>query len=190
MAAEPQAPAQQQGGGLGDLLGGVLGKLQGQQNAPQQPADPSRPAAPGGLGGLGNIFGQATQGVKEGAGRINCSATGAGQKVDDVLRKLTGGQASGDMIAKVKELIGNNPMTAGAVLGGLGALVGGTKTGRSLAFDAAKVGGLVLIGGLAYKAWQNHQAGKPLISGRERDAAQARGRGARRLGFRGGSADQ
>lgn len=170
MAAEPQAPAQQQGGGLGDLLGGVLGKLQGQQNAPQQPADPSRPAAPGGLGGLGdilgNIFGQATQGVKEGAGRIN-DTTGAGQKVDDVLRKLTGGQASGDMIAKVKELIGNNPMTAGAVLGGLGALVGGTKTGRSLAFDAAKVGGLVLIGGLAYKAWQNHQAGKPLISGRD-----------------------
>lgn len=170
MAAETQPPAQQQGGGLGDLLGGVLGKLQGDPNAPRQPMDQSRQAAPGGLGGigdvLGNIFGQATQGVKEGAGRIN-DATGAGTKVDDLLRQLTGGQASGDMIAKVKELIGNNPMAAGAVLGGLGALVGGTRTGRSLAFDAAKVGGLVLIGGLAYKAWQNHQAGKPLISGRD-----------------------
>lgn len=169
MAAAPDAPVQQ-GGGLGDVLGGLLGKLQGgQQNAPLSP-DQQRQPGPGGLGGigdvLGNIFGQATQGVKEGAGRIN-DATGAGQKVDDLLRQLTGGKASGDMIAKVKELIGNNPMAAGAVLGGLGAIVGGTKTGRSLAFDAAKVGGLVLIGGLAYKAWQNHQAGKPLISGRD-----------------------
>ncbi|KAB2850895.1 MAG: tellurite resistance TerB family protein [Hyphomicrobiaceae bacterium] len=167
MTAEAQQ--QQQQGGLGEVLGGLLGKLQGQQNAPLSPDQP-RQAAPGGLGNigdvLGNIFGQAKEGVKEGAGRMN-EATGAGQKIDDLLRQVTGGQASGDMIAKVKELIGNNPLTAGAVLGGLGALVGGTKTGRSLAFDAAKIGGLVLIGGLAYKAWQNHQAGKPLFSGRD-----------------------
>ena len=170
MAPEPQ---QRTPGGLGDLLGGVLGKM---QPGGQQPTDASRPVAPGGLGNLGglgglgeilgNVFGQATQGVKEGAGRIN-DATGAGNKLDDLLRQVTGGQASGDMLGKVKDMIGNNPMTAGAVLGGLGALVGGTKTGRTLAVDAAKIGGLVLIGGLAYKAWQNYQGGKPLISGRE-----------------------
>ena len=59
----------------------------------------------------------------------------------------------------------NNPGAAAALAGALGALVLGTRTGRSVATDAAKLGGLVLIGGLAYKAYQNHQAGKPVLGG-------------------------
>ncbi|MGI9406964.1 MAG: tellurite resistance TerB family protein, partial [Hyphomicrobiaceae bacterium] len=58
---------------------------------------------------------------------------------------------------------------AGGILGGLGALILGTKTGRGVATSAAKLGGLALIAGLAYKAYQNHQEGKPLITSR-RDA--------------------
>jgi uncharacterized membrane protein YebE (DUF533 family) len=76
---------------------------------------------------------------------------------------MTGGRSADDLMDQLKDLIGNNKALAGGLAGGLGALVLGTQTGRGLALDAAKLGGLVLIGGLAYKAYQNHQAGKPLI---------------------------
>ena len=46
----------------------------------------------------------------------------------------------------------------GAATGGLlGLLVGGKKT-RKMAKTAATYGGVALVGGLAYKAWQNHKA--------------------------------
>ncbi len=51
-------------------------------------------------------------------------------------------------------------MAKGAIGGGLLAvLLGGSGT-RKLAGSALKVGGAALIGGLAYKAWQDWQAGK------------------------------
>ena len=53
---------------------------------------------------------------------------------------------------------------AGGLAGGaLGNVLSGKK-GRKLAGSALKVGGLALVGGLAYKAWQNYQPGasKPL----------------------------
>ena len=43
-------------------------------------------------------------------------------------------------------------------------LVLGTSAGRGLAADSAKLGGLAMIGGLAYQAWQNYQAGKPPLA--------------------------
>jgi uncharacterized membrane protein YebE (DUF533 family) len=79
------------------------------------------------------------------------------------MRQATG-QGPGDLLEQLKELVRQNQLGAGAAAGGLGALVLGTKTGRSLAMKAAKIGGLALIGGLAYKAMQNYQAGRPLIS--------------------------
>ena len=56
-------------------------------------------------------------------------------------------------------------MATGAAAGGLGAIVLGTHAGRNIAASAVKLGALALIGGLAYKAVQNYQANKPLISG-------------------------
>ena len=41
----------------------------------------------------------------------------------------------------------------------------GTKTGRSIAGSAVKLGALALIGGLAYKAFQNYQSGRPIMGG-------------------------
>ena len=49
--------------------------------------------------------------------------------------------------------------------GGLGALILGTGTGRALAGSADTLGGLALIGGLAYKAYQNYQQGLPPLTG-------------------------
>lgn len=142
------APAAPGGGGLSDILGKLQQSVGGQ----------------GGSGGgiadiLGQVLGQATQGVREGATRVN-DATGA----TDAFSRTTG-QSPDELIAKIKELIANNQLGAGAALGGLGGLVLGTSTGRDLAVGAAKIGALALIGGLAYKAYQNYQAGRPLITG-------------------------
>jgi uncharacterized membrane protein YebE (DUF533 family) len=139
-----------------------------QMNAGQQ-AGQGQGAAAGGLGGvadiLGQVLGQATQGVREGAGRIN-EATGIGTGADDALRQATG-QGAEELIGKVKDLMSQNQAATGAVLGGLAAILLGTRAGRGALGTAARLGGLALIGGLAYKALQNYQAGKPLLSGRD-----------------------
>jgi uncharacterized membrane protein YebE (DUF533 family) len=112
---------------------------------------------------LRQVLGQATDGVREGAGKID-QATGASQHARDALGRATG-QSPEQLVAKLRELIGNNQLATGAALGGLGALILGTGAGRSLAGTAARLGGLALIGGLAYKAYQNYQQGKPVLGG-------------------------
>lgn len=136
-----------QQGGLGGVLGGLAEQVQ----------------RSGGLGGLaGQILTQATQGLGDAARQ-----TGVQQGATDALGRVAGGQTAGDLLAQAKGALTNNPALATAVLGGLGALVFGSSTGRSVAASAAKLGGLALIGGLAYKAYQNYQAGKPLLDGNQ-----------------------
>ncbi len=159
-ARQPGGPGAQGAGGLEDMLrnvlggqgGGlsdILGKLQQQG---------------GGLGEiLGQVLGQATSGVREGAGRID-DATGASRYARDAVGQATG-RSPEEMLAQLKELIANNQLGTGAALGGLGALVLGTGAGRSLAGSAIKLGSLALIGGLAYKAYQNYQQGQPVLTG-------------------------
>ncbi|HEY8195127.1 MAG TPA: tellurite resistance TerB family protein [Hyphomicrobium sp.] len=109
---------------------------------------------------LGKIFTQATQGASEGAARIG-EATGA----TDALGRAAADPKNAQILEQLKSLVQNNPFTAGAAAGGLGGLVLGTRAGRSIAASAAKLGALAMIGGLAYKAVQNYQAGKPLVTG-------------------------
>ena len=148
--AAPHGQSGGLGGGLEDMLRKLGGGAGGQGGAP-------------GGGGLmdilGQVLGQATSGVKEGAQRVD-DATGASARM-----KQATGQSPGDMLEQLKELVRQNQVGAAATAGGLGAVVLGTKTGRAMAGKAAKLGGLALIGGLAYKALQNYQSGKPLISG-------------------------
>ncbi|HRK19628.1 MAG TPA: DUF533 domain-containing protein [Hyphomicrobiaceae bacterium] len=178
-----------QGGGLGDILGNILGGGAAGGQA-QRPNIQGGAPGGGGMGGLedllrkaqqqmggsgqggqggslmdilGQVLGQATSGVKEGARRID-DATGASGHIGGAVRGATG-QSPDDILAQIKDWVSKNQMGAGAAAGGLGAVVLGTKTGRSLAGQAIKLGGLALIGGLAYKALQNYQAGKPIISG-------------------------
>jgi uncharacterized membrane protein YebE (DUF533 family) len=112
---------------------------------------------------LGKVLGQATSGVREGAGRID-DATEASRHAREALGQATG-RTPEEMIAQIKDLIANNRLGAGAALGGLGALILGTETGRSLAATAAKLGSVALIGGLAYSAYRNYQQGRPPIGG-------------------------
>ena len=54
---------------------------------------------------------------------------------------------------------------AGGLAGGaLGSMLAGKK-GKKLAGNALKLGGLALVGGLAYKAWQSYQQGAGATSG-------------------------
>jgi uncharacterized membrane protein YebE (DUF533 family) len=147
---------QQGGGGLSD----ILGKLQAQASQPGGIADI-----------LGQVFGQAKAGVREGAGRID-EATGASDRMREATGQVTG-RSPEELVAQIKELIANNKLGAGAALGGLGALILGTGAGRSLAGSAVKLGGLALIGGLAYKAYQNYQQGLPPLGGAKAGTPQA-----------------
>ena len=69
------------------------------------------------------------------------------------------------MLDRAKEMAQQNPMATGAALGGIATVLLGTQTGRAVAGGIAKLGGLSILGGLAYKAYKNHQEGKPLTAG-------------------------
>lgn len=164
-AQAPQAaPSEAQGG---QSSGGGLGDIFGQLQKHMQPSGGSQPAQqPSGQGGgspidiLGQIFGQATQGAQEGAGRIG-ESTGLNQ----IIEQMSGGRSPQELLDQVKQYMSENKLGTGAAIGGLGALILGTQTGRSVAATAAKIGAAALIGGLAYKAYQNYQQGRPLVSG-------------------------
>jgi uncharacterized membrane protein YebE (DUF533 family) len=158
--AAPGGPSSQAGAGSGGpadagSLSDILGNLQKQLGGA------------GGPGGgnlmdiLGQVFGQATTGVKEGAQRFD-EATGASGRARDAIGQATG-KSPEDLFNQLKDLINNNRAAAGAAAGGIGAVVLGTQAGRALAGSALRLGALALIGGLAYKAVQNYQQGKPLI---------------------------
>ena len=55
---------------------------------------------------------------------------------------------------------GPGGLATGALAGGLAGLLLGGKKPRKLAKSALKVGGVALVGGLAYKAWRDWQANK------------------------------
>jgi uncharacterized membrane protein YebE (DUF533 family) len=154
---------------LQDLLRQILQGARG-PTAPGAPGgQASRLIGEGGQTGAGGfaealrqLLGQPTAGAREGAAKIDGS-TGLSSRARETLAQTTG-QTPEELVAKLKELIANNQLASGAALGGLGALVLGTSAGRSLAASAIKLGGLALIGGLAYKAYQNYQRGGPPIA--------------------------
>ncbi len=130
-------------------------------------AAPGKASNLGGIAGhigavVSSVLGQAGAGATQ-AGRDIDAATGLSGKAGALLDQLTGGQSAADIVAKARQVAAQNQLGTGAVLGGLAAALLGTGTGRAIIGSAARMGGLALIGGLAYKALQNHQAGKPLL---------------------------
>jgi uncharacterized membrane protein YebE (DUF533 family) len=61
-----------------------------------------------------------------------------------------------DSAGKATQMAKDNPLAAGALV----AVLLGTKTGRNVTGKAATLGGLAAIGGLAYQAYKNYQAGQ------------------------------
>lgn len=174
-----QAGGGQGGGGLADILGQLQRQMAPSQNAGSGASSGS--GTGGGVGDilgqlkdqlgqgggvldtLGKVLGQATQGAREGAGQID-SATGASGALRDALQNATGKNPD-EILAQLQQMLKDNPLAAGGALGGLGGILLGTRTGRSVIGGAAKLGALALISGLAYKAYQNYQQGRPVISG-------------------------
>lgn len=68
----------------------------------------------------------------------------------------------GDIAGGLGNAVGNNlgGIGGGAVAGGLVALLMGSKQGRKMAGTALQLGGMAVVGAIAYKAYQNWQSGK------------------------------
>ncbi|RTL71181.1 MAG: DUF533 domain-containing protein [Hyphomicrobiales bacterium] len=145
------------GGGLEDIIRDVLGGKGGSLGDILEKVQKG-----GGLGGLGDILGpvlgQVLGGGKAGPSRIAGDAAGGAPLGAGALGDLAN-KSPEEVLAAIKEFMARNQFATGAAAGGLGALILGTRTGRSLASSAAKLGGLAVIGGLAYKAYQNYQQG-------------------------------
>ncbi|MBK1624709.1 tellurite resistance TerB family protein [Afifella marina] len=84
------------------------------------------------------------RGAQQGAGAPASQRQASGGSIQDQIGGFLGGQ-------------GNSAMK-GALAGGLATYLLGSKRGRKLGGKAVKYGGMALVAGLAYKAWQNHQA--------------------------------
>lgn len=68
--------------------------------------------------------------------------------------------AGKENVDRVRGQIAANPGLSKAAGIGLAAALLGTKSGRKLGKNALKLGGLAVVGGLAYKAYNDWQAGK------------------------------
>jgi uncharacterized membrane protein YebE (DUF533 family) len=159
-----------QSGGLGGLIGGILNQAQSASGQAQ--------GAAGGLAGMvGSVLSQATQGLQQGGRDLNQASGGMGDRMRDMASQAAGGRSPADLMQQAKDLIAQNPGLAAAAAAAAGGVLFGTRGGRGLAAGAAKLGGLALIGGLAYSAWQNYQNGKPLMSNGQQVAAAPQGSG-------------
>lgn len=72
----------------------------------------------------------------------------------------SGQGTQGGMLGRVGDYARNNPMLAGGAAGGLAALLLGSKAGREIGGNLVKYGGMAVVGGLAYKAYRDWQAGQ------------------------------
>ena len=116
-------------------------------------------------GDVGQRVGDA---VNKGAAMAGEAAKQAGEVLSGAFSQVEGqlqGTQACAMLDRAKEMAQQNPMATGAALGGIATVLLGTQTGRAAAGGIAKLGGLAILGGLAYKAYKNHQEGKPLTAG-------------------------
>ena len=72
-----------------------------------------------------------------------------------------GGQAQGGQGMDLTRMLeGKGGLATGAIAGGLATYLLAGKKPKKLAKNAVKYGGMAVIGGLAYKAWRDYQAGQ------------------------------
>jgi uncharacterized membrane protein YebE (DUF533 family) len=69
------------------------------------------------------------------------------------------GASVGELAAKAKDFIARNPGLAEAALMSIAGLLLRSPKGRGIARGIAGLGGLAVVGGLAYQAFRNHEAG-------------------------------
>lgn len=87
----------------------------------------------------------------------NPNQQGQGQQPSGPWGQVSQG-AGGDLLQKAGGFLGG--FGGGAMTGGIAGLLLGSKKGRKLAGGALAYGGTAVAGALAYRAYQNYQAGK------------------------------
>jgi len=117
------------------------------------------------------VFGQAAGGLTDAARQIDQKTGGVGASVDQAVARATGVGSTDELAQKARDYVGQNPGAASAAAAGLAGLLLSSRQGRGLAGNLAGVGALALIGGLAYRAFQNHQAGRSLLDAGAPDPA-------------------
>lgn len=105
---------------------------------------------------LARVLGQATQGLGQGASRLDAATGSMGKGATDAVRSGPAGGA----IASASAYLRANPALTQAALTGVAGLLVRSRRARGVAMNAAAVGGLALIGGLAYQAFQNARSGR------------------------------
>ncbi|HZB62352.1 MAG TPA: tellurite resistance TerB family protein [Microvirga sp.] len=93
-------------------------------------------------------------------GGSSAGAGGLGQQIQQGVGQLTG-QSPDQLLQKAKDLATQHPGMTQAALVGLAGLLFGKRKKGGLTGNLVKLGGLAVIGGLAYKAFQNRPAGQP-----------------------------
>ncbi|MDP5055493.1 MAG: tellurite resistance TerB family protein [Marinomonas hwangdonensis] len=80
--------------------------------------------------------------------------------ISSLLNSIMGNAGSGIDKAATKAKSGSMPggLMGGAAAGGLAAMLLTNKKARKMGGKAIKYGGMAAIGGMAYKAWRDHQA--------------------------------
>jgi len=159
----------------------VGGSAQGGSQRPQGVEDVSRLIGQAlesvrqtGIGATARqVFGQAAEGLGDAARQLNQGTGNLGAGVDQAVAKAAGVQSTGELVQKAKDVVSQNPGAAQAAVAGLAGLLLTSRQARGVAGNLAGLGGLALIGGLAYKAFQNHQAGRPLFDTGAPDLASA-----------------
>ena len=107
-------------------------------------------------GDLGRMLGQVTGAASGQSGSL------PGQRRDG---SAGGGPSVGGF--NLKDMVsGHRGLATGALAGGLAGLLMGGKSGRKIAKNALTVGGLALVGGIAYSAyrdWQKNKGAPPSV---------------------------
>lgn len=148
---------------VGALSEGAAAVGQGSQNLTGQAGQALQAARESQAGAIaGQVLGQAVQGVKDAGQRLDQS-TGLRAGLDNAAAQAAGVKSADELVQKAREFMGQNPGLTQGALAGVAGLLLTTRKGRGLAAKVAGLGGLALVGGLAYKAFQNHQAGQPLL---------------------------
>jgi uncharacterized membrane protein YebE (DUF533 family) len=81
--------------------------------------------------------------------------------VDELLGPPGQGGAADSYLQTARDFVSRNPRLAEAALTAVAGVLMGSRKPGGIALRAASIGGLALIGTLAYKAYQAHQAGTP-----------------------------
>ena len=104
---------------------------------------------------LDSFLGAGAQGRNPRTGQGDAGRSGGGF-LGDIVSTLGGSEGVRQTAGRAVEMARRNPIAAGTILAG----VFGTGMGRGLAGSALKYGGLAAIASMAYKAYQDHQAGQ------------------------------